>query len=154
MKFKDLLRSENIEQDKKLNKKFSEFEILLLELEKREIPQEIIKLINQRIDDINLFEGSNKDLLKIIKKILVEIFKLLEKELNLVPKNLYRARWMAIGMAVFGVPLGVSFSASLDNMAFIGIGLPLGMVIGMAIGASMDKKALEEGRQLDIEYNY
>ena len=29
--------------------------------------------------------------------------------------------------------------------------MPLGMAIGIAIGAGMDKKALEEGRQLDIE---
>lgn len=29
--------------------------------------------------------------------------------------------------------------------------IPLGMAIGIAIGAGMDKKALEEGRQLDIE---
>lgn len=53
----------------------------------------------------------------------LRILKLIEKELKLVPKNSYRNRWMAIGMSAFGVP----------------------------IGAGMDKKAFEEGRQLDME---
>ncbi len=57
-------------------------------------------------------------------------------------------------MSVFGVPLGVVFGASFGNMGFIGIGLPIGMVIGMALGVSMDKKAFEEGRQLDLEIKY
>jgi hypothetical protein len=36
-------------------------------------------------------------------------------------------------------------------MGLIGIGLPLGMSAGIAVGSQMDKKAFEEGRQLDIE---
>jgi hypothetical protein len=39
-------------------------------------------------------------------------------------------------------------------MAFLGIGLPVGMVIGMAVGSGMDKKAFEAGRQLDLEIKY
>ena len=58
---------------------------------------------------------------------------------------------MALGMAAFGVPLGVAFGTSLDDMSFLAIGLPIGMVIGLAVGSGMDKKALEEGRQLDVE---
>lgn len=54
-------------------------------------------------------------------------------------------------MAVFGVPIGVAFGFGLSNMAFIGIGIPIGMSIGIGIGAAMDKKAKEEGRQLDFE---
>jgi len=37
----------------------------------------------------------------------------------------------------------------MGNMAFLGTGIPLGMVIGMAVGSGMDKKAAAEGRQLD-----
>ncbi len=118
------------------------------------MPSEIVNLINQNIDEINSFSGSNKDLQKQIRKSQSNILKLIEKELKLVPKNLYRTRWMVIGMTVFGVPLGMAFGASLDNMAFLGIGIPIGMVIGMAIGAGMDKKAFEEGRQIDLEIKY
>ena len=79
------------------------------------------------------------------------ILKLIEKEQKLVPKNIYRNRWLAIGMSAFGIPFRVAFGISLGNMAFLAIGLPLGMAIGIAIGAGMDKKAFEEGRQLDLE---
>jgi hypothetical protein len=39
-------------------------------------------------------------------------------------------------------------------MAFLGVGLPIGMAIGLAVGTGMDKKALAEGRQIDIEIKY
>lgn len=53
-------------------------------------------------------------------------------------------------MSAFGIPLGVAYVSIIGNMAFLSIGLPIGMVLGMAVGAGMDKKALKEGRQLDI----
>jgi len=151
MDIKELDIRPNIEQDKKLTNKYVYFEKLIDELKKREMPSEIVNSINQNIEEINSFSGSNKDLRKQIRKSQSNILKLIEKELKLVQKNLYRNRWMAIGMTVFGVPLGMAFGASLDNMAFLGIGIPIGMVIGMAIGAGMDKKAFEEGRQIDLE---
>lgn len=142
------------EQDKKLTKKYSCFSNLINELKKRKMPAEIVNSINQNIEAINSFSGSNKELRKQIRKSQANILKLIEKELNLVPKNLYRTRWLAIGMSVFGVPLGVVFGTSLGNMGLLGIGIPIGMVIGMAIGAGMDKKAFEEGRQLNLELKY
>jgi len=33
----------------------------------------------------------------------------------------------------------------------LGIGLPIGMAIGVKVGSNMDKKAFNEGRQLDFE---
>ena len=75
----------------------------------------------------------------------------MEKEHKMVTKNHYRNTWLAQGMAAFGIPLGVAFGTSLGNMAYLGIGLPIGMAIGSAVGKRMDKKALEEGRQLDLE---
>jgi len=154
MELNEINRRSNTETDKKLNKVYNSFENLLNELKKKEAPKEIIDSLNRNIDEINTFSGNNKELRKHIKKLQYGILKLMEKELKIVPKNMFRNRWMAIGMAVFGVPFGVAFGASLDNMAFIGIGIPLGMTVGMAIGAGMDKKALSEGRQLDIEINY
>ena len=68
-----------------------------------------------------------------------------------MPKKHYRNTWLAVGMAAFGIPLGLAFGATLGNMAFLGIGLPIGMVFGMSVGTNMDKKAFEEGRQLDLE---
>jgi hypothetical protein len=36
-------------------------------------------------------------------------------------------------------------------LAFLGLGLPIGMGIGIAVGTVMDSKAAKEGRQLDID---
>ncbi|MGA9239275.1 hypothetical protein [Robiginitalea sp.] len=154
MEIKELTRRPSIEQDKRLKKSYAIFENLIDELKKKKIPGELLNSINQDIEEINSFSGSNKDLRKRISKLQSNILKLIEKELKLVPKNFYRNRWLAIGMSAFGIPLGVAFGASLGNMAFLGIGIPIGMVIGMAVGDGMDKKAFEEGRQLNLEIPY
>ena len=69
----------------------------------------------------------------------------------MVPKNYYRNMWLALGMSVFGLPIGVAFGASIGNMGLLGVGLPIGMAIGTLVGSQMDKKALKESRQLNIE---
>ncbi|MFO7999131.1 MAG: hypothetical protein R6U86_09155 [Bacteroidales bacterium] len=33
----------------------------------------------------------------------------------------------------------------------MGVGLPLGIAVGLAVGSGMDKNAMEDGRQLNIE---
>ena len=76
---------------------------------------------------------------------------MLAQKLKIVPINYFRKTWFVLGMTVFGLPIGAALGFSLSNMAYLGIGLPVGMSIGLAMGANMDKKAKEEGRQLDIE---
>ena len=149
MNIKEIDKKPDIGKDKKLMRKFSDFEKLINELKKREVPSEIVNSVNQDIEKINSFVGSNRSLLKQLRKTQSGIIKLIEKELKLVTKNHYRNLWLALGMA-FGIPFGVVFGISLDNMAFLGIGIP----IGIAIGTAMDKKASDEGRQLDLEVEY
>ncbi len=129
------------------------FQKLVEQLNTKEIPYLLAEWINEHIEELNTFSGSEKARRKLIKKNQWNILRRVEKELQLVTKNMYRNRWMAIGMAVFGVPLGAAFGILMGNMAFVGIGIPIGMVIGMSIGAAMDKKAKEENRQLDLEIN-
>jgi len=138
-------------QDKKLMKAYIQFEQLLSELIKKDLPNEVITAINNEIEQLNAISDSGKKLSKQVSKAIRNILKLLEKELKLVPKNHHRNLWLAVGMSAFGVPLGVAFGAALDNMGLLGVGLPIGMVIGMAVGTTMDKKAFEEGRQLNLE---
>jgi len=151
MEILDLKHRPELEKVKKWQAKYTELEILIDELGKRELPPEVVRPINQGIAFLNKFLGSNQALLKQVRAVELRILKLIEKELKLVTKNSYRTRWMVIGMSAFGVPLGMAFGAGLGNMAFLAIGIPLGMSIGIAIGTGMDKKAFEEGRQLDIE---
>jgi hypothetical protein len=151
MEIKELTKKQGIEQNKRLVKAYDQFNKLLSALKKKELPDELIVDINDRIDQINSTPASDKSLRTQVKKAQSKVLKLVEKELKLVPKNHYRNLWMALGMAAFGVPLGVAFGTSLDNMTFLAIGLPIGMVIGLGVGSGLDQKALKEGRQLDIE---
>lgn len=151
MEIKSLKQRPEIPEDAKSKEFFFHIEKLLSELRKKELPDETVVAINKDVDEINSISDSGKAFRKKVRQKQTEIIKRLEQELKIVPKNYYRNMWLAIGMAVFGIPLGVVFGISLDNMAFIGIGLPIGMTIGMGVGASMDKKAFSEGRQLDIE---
>lgn len=150
----ELKKRSHTNHSKKLVKRYIKLELLISELNKRDIPSEIAKTVNQEVDKANILSDLDRLLTKQLRKSQWSILRIIEKELKLVPKNHYMNRWMAIGMSAFGIPMGVSFGASFNNMSFIGIGIPLGMLIGMAIGSGMDKKAKEEGRQLDIDANF
>jgi len=151
MKLQELNQRPDIKDNIKLDASYNQLAKLLSLLAERELPDDIATAINKDIEEINAPSLSGTMLKKQIRKKQLEIIQLLEKELKLVTKNHYRTTWMAISLAVFGIPLGVVFGVILGNMAFIGIGIPVGMAIGIAVGTKMDKKALEEGRQLDLE---
>ena len=151
MKIKELDKREITDSNKRLVVAFSQFDNLLTELKKRELPEDIASTINIEIDKINDVTDLDKKLRKQIRSSQTSIIRLLEKQLKLVTRSYYRSTWMVLGMAAFGIPLGAAYGSVTGNMAFISIGLPIGMVLGMAIGVGMDKKALNEGRQLDIE---
>lgn len=118
-------------------------------------------LSDQTISELNkeyqvILNGSNntpKEFKKTLQKKTYTIFKTIEKNHKLVPKNYYRNQWLALGMAMFGVPFGMVFGMALGNLAFLGIGIPIGMLFGIAIGDSKDKEAFKKGFQIDIEYN-
>jgi hypothetical protein len=78
------------------------------------------------------------------------ILKLVKKELKIVPKSHYQTLWMLFGFSGLGIPIGVAFGLGMGNIGLLGIGLPIGMGLGAVIGLMLDKKALKEGRQLDI----
>ena len=143
-----------IEQNKRLSKNFTQFERLLNVLGTRELPDAMTVYINNEINLINSTTGSEKALAKQVSTSQSGILKQLEKELKLVTKNHYRNLWLPLGMSTFGLPLGVMFGLFLGNMAFLGIGLPIGMAIGAAVGTSLDKKAVKNGTQLDMEITH
>lgn len=140
-----------IEESGKLKKRFHQFNHLIEEINKKNIPNESSSQISDWIKDLEKDPGSARLFAINIRRTQSKIIRMLQKEHKIVPKNQFRNTWMAIGMSAFGIPMGVAFGSALQNMAFLGIGIPIGMVIGMAIGAGMDKKAAEEGRQLDIQ---
>lgn len=151
MIIEELTKNPDINLNKKLNRDFSQFDDLLTEIRKKDLPDGIVIFVNEHIAELNSASASERELRKKIGKVQAAIIKQFAKELKIVPKNYYRNIWMAIGMAGIGIPIGAAIGTSLDNMAFLGIGLPIGIALGLAIGSGMDKKAYEEGRQLDVE---
>ena len=120
------------------------------ELNEMELPKEVSSFINREVDHINSLE-ENGELFMVLGRTQAAILKRIKEEMGLLPANYYRNMWLGLGMAVFGVPIGVIIGLSLQNMAFLGLGIPVGLVIGMAIGVASDARAKEEGRQLRFE---
>jgi hypothetical protein len=150
----DLINIERLEipqASKKLDRLYSSFESLIDDLRNRDLPDEIINSINEKINSINSSAREKKILISILSKSIYTILNLLEKELKLVPRNHYQKKWLVLGMAAFGMPLGAAIGAARGDMSFLGIGIPLGMVIGIGVGTAMDRRAKDKGKQLDIE---
>lgn len=154
MQLKELRTRPEVLTDEKSAKVLEQFVLLLEELRKKSLPEEIINSINYEIDRVNTVEASGKLFIKQVRSSQGKVLKTLDKELKLVPINHYRNTWMAVGMAAFGLPLGAALGAILGNMAFLSIGLPIGLAVGLAVGTSLDKKAEENGNQLQFEVKH
>jgi hypothetical protein len=151
----ELTEKDGISDSVKLNRIYVQFREILNELRKKELPQEIIGLINHDIEDINSTSCIGEELRKLFKKKQTKILKILEKELKIVPKVYYRNLWLSLGISIFGIPLGMIIGlVGFGNIAFFSIGIPIGMCIGIVMGSEMDKKALKEGRQLNLIIKY
>lgn len=138
-KLKDI---EGIEENKRLLKAYKRMQALIDVLTTREIPIEILEIINTDIQKINNFSGTHVELRKYLRIGYFQILRLLEKKLGWVTKDHYRNLWMSIGVA-----LGVAFSASFDNN---GMGLIIGIVLGITLGTNLDNKAAQSGKQFDL----
>lgn len=149
MSLKRIERIPGVKGNKKLTRAYDKLEGLIDALGKKEVPSGQEADINESIDLINSFEGSDRELIKMLKKIRSNILKSIEKELKYVPKNHYQTHWM-----VFGMMGGLLLSTVFDSFGIGigssgGVGLAVGMAIGMVLGATMDKQAAKEGRQLE-----
>jgi hypothetical protein len=145
------LKSRTRFDNSKLTKCYAKFSELIDELRGKELSQNVIDQINQELNIINR-NHDEKELKKLVRKSQYKIVKLLEKEHKIVPKGYYRNTWMAIGMSAFGIPMGVAFGAALDNMAFMAMFMPVGMMIGIAIGSQKDAEAAKKGLQLNFQW--
>lgn len=149
MPISDLTLQPSIALNPKLAKASSELNSLLTAIAHQTIPAVQEQHINEIIAGVNNLSPTDPKLLKKVKTAQTNILDSLEQELKIVPKNRYRRQWLALGMAAFGIPLGIAFGTAIGNLAFLSIGLPIGFAIGIGIGTSKDKQAKEEGRQLD-----
>lgn len=150
----DIEKTPAILNDEKLIKIHAQFQQLLDQLRFRKLTNESIQIINENISSINNSALTGNKLQILIKKHQTAILKHIEKEYKLSTKNYYRNLWMLFGFTAFGLPIGVTFGLALDNIGLMGVGLPFGMAIGFFVGMQLDKRALRDGNQLDIEIKY
>lgn len=150
MEIKHLSSPIDLSNTAKLENAFNQFDTLLTELRKKEIPSQLIDRINAHVVEINSFTGSGTDFRKFIKMKQSAIVNLLAKEAKIVPKNYFQTIWMSMGMAAFGIPIGVAIGTATKNMGLLGVGLPIGLGLGVVVGRKMDEKAAKENRQLNV----
>lgn len=146
-----LIERENISENSKVSGAYQQLGDLLNALEEKELPSETVDLINHEIVALNSISIIDKKFLKAIKEKENSVVKLIEKKHKIIPKNYYKKLWTVLGISAFGLPMGIAFGLSIGNLGILGVGLPIGMAIGSRVGSSMDKKAFNEGRQLNIE---
>lgn len=150
----ELSENEHAKSSAKTSRYMSNLATMLDVLRKRDLPEELIKAINDEVAVINTTNKTDYALHKLVKSKYQHLVKLLEKEVKLVPIHYYRNLWMVVGMSAFGLPFGLAISMAIGNFGILGVGIPIGMVIGMGVGKKMDNKAKDEGRQFDFEMVY
>lgn len=140
--------------NQKLKSLYAQFEEILDKIKQKKISYQTIYFINREIDQANSTALRDTSLFKLLKDKQNIIIKHLEKEHKIVPKNYYKNLWLAVGMTAFGLPMGIVLGLLIGNIGLMAIGLPIGLGIGAAVGTLMDKKALQDGRQIDVEIKY
>ncbi|SFT90756.1 hypothetical protein SAMN05216474_3087 [Lishizhenia tianjinensis] len=130
--------------------KFQRLQKLVVTLNKYSLSEELVVLINKEIDLLNGIENHPRIFKRQLRVSQNRILSKLERKAKIVTKHHYRNMWLALGLGVFGVPIGVVLSSVLDNSGLIGVGFPFGMLIGIVLGNQMDKKAAAKGNQIDI----
>lgn len=123
---------------------------LLNDLATRDLPEELITDMNARTAEILSVTSYDNSFNNLLRKTYAKNLTVIRGKMNLVPQKYYTTLWIPLGMAGIGMPIGVAFGTLLDNMGLLGLGLPIGMVFGLILGSAMDRKAKEQGRQLNI----
>jgi hypothetical protein len=147
----ELRERQDLSTDPKLQAAYAQMTALVSEMKKKTLTPAVISSVNAKIDEVNTSALGGKELTRLVKNNQRTIIRILEKEMKIVPKNYYRTLWTVLGMSAFGIPLGVAFGTAMKNMGMLGLGLPIGLAIGLALGTRLDKKAADEGRQMDFE---
>lgn len=99
--------------------------------------------INQVFKELKIILEDSKTKKKSYYKEFNELKSLVKEKYGFVPKGSVQGQYMGLGIAI-GTGIGAGFISI--NPAFIGVGIPFGIVIGSAIGASKEKELNEQGK--------
>lgn len=149
--FVKLIERAETQQKKNWQETQTKYENLLNQLQTKELTSSFIDFVDEEINKLNQSELIAKKYFRMMESSRRRIINKMVQDLKLYPKQYHQNMWLALGMSVFGIPIGMLMSIVLDSMAFIGIGLPLGLSIGIFVGQAKDKKAKSEGKQIDTQ---
>ncbi|TDQ19130.1 hypothetical protein DFQ04_0947 [Algoriphagus boseongensis] len=116
-----------------------------------DVREDLVAKWNGKFEELRSISAEDKALSKQVNSTFSAFLKDLNTQAGLYSPQHFQTLWMGIGMAAFGIPFGVAFSAILKNFAFIGIGIPIGLSLGIAIGAAKDNQIKKEGKLLDFK---
>lgn len=141
-------RRQIVESNPKVNQLEEDLRTVLKLLEMKDLPDRVVQEINQSMDSLNEVSDNIKPIKKALKDTRESVLTIVENELEIVPVNHYRKRWLSRGGLGMGLIIGVVIGLISGNMIFIIVGIPIGMAIGYYIGVNLDKRAELENRQL------
>jgi tetrahydromethanopterin S-methyltransferase subunit B len=128
--------------NKRERKVLNTFVGLLTDLEGRELAEEQVLLIENKIDELNLKVDTENTSRKLNKK-LTTFVNYLKDQLSLVTEGYYTA----LGIT-FGVALGLALAPMLERQLGISFNMGLGMISGIVVGHYLDTNAAKENRVL------
>jgi F0F1-type ATP synthase assembly protein I len=148
-KASEFLKTLLAQTDKKRERKvYNCFIRTLASLKKRDLTEDQLKLIDEKLASLNL-KATTKNKKKYYKQRLSEFRTFLKDEFSFTTEKYYTELGMIYGM-IFGTSMGLTIGMAI-NPAFgtsigMSIGTGVGMVIGMMYGARKDTEAKRLGR--------
>jgi len=150
MKLIQLKQLKNVEHNQKLNKVYLYFLNLTTDLENRQLSLNVIDIINEEINNINKFSGTNKEVIKNIELSIKNVLITIEKELDIVLKQHYQRLWM-----IYGMIIGTLFSIIVTTIGYentwytFPTGTSIGLLLGLIAGKKKDSTVKKRNLQLN-----
>ncbi|MCL2028427.1 MAG: hypothetical protein FWG79_08085 [Bacteroidales bacterium] len=161
----ELKEKPNISNDVKLDRIYAVFQNFLEELRKRDWSNHPIEAvnrdaeaINRDIEKINSSSYTSNALRNLLKYKLGNIIMILRQNHKVVPQNYYRNQWTILTVIpLCPFILWITTTTTMNDWipsVIISMGLIVAFIIGRSVAKNKDRKAFEEGRQLNIASNF
>ncbi len=139
------------DSDEKLYASITHLKILISEIENKGVPEEVCYKINYQIDKMNSFANKKEGILnRQLEITYYRILYILRRDVGIIPENYYRNLYLALGMSVFGLPLGALIASFLENTSYLIFGMLFGLAVGIVIGSKKDQIADKENKVIRV----
>lgn len=133
----------------KVERSLRNYNKLLKQLQDKTLKPQTTQFITHQITTIESLNLQQKASSRKINQSKRQLLSYLQKNEGIYAKNHFMTLYMAVGMTAMGLPAGIIFSFLIDNFAFIGLGLPIGLSLGLALGQKKDLQIKAKGKQIN-----